>query len=129
VVLVRCVGDAGARQRGHLAASHGDDRARVERGLRLRLIAPVLERTLVQVAAPAQPSARASPRTLDDAAELRSCRRRRRIKAHEALRVASEDAIENQDIEVHVEIQTAEALNADHRAAAPSIPLRLAHAR
>ena len=56
-------------------------------------------------------------RSLDDAVEIREGRRRRGVKQHAALFVARKDTVEYEQMEVGVQVQTAESLNREHRSA------------
>ena|SRR5579872_4872366 len=108
------IGVAGTRERRELTALHGDRRAGIKGALRLRTLPG---QTVVEVAAPAQPSDGLPTSALDDGAEPSGARRRRRVKEHATLGIAREHAIEHKCVKVHVEVQAAEALNTEHRAA------------
>ena len=79
------------------------DRAGVERGLAILLGA------LVQQPATAQPGHGSVPRATDDRFEILARRRRRGVKLHARVHVAREHAIEDDEVEVHVEVHASES--------------------
>jgi len=105
------------RHARYFAAPHGDGGAGVERGLRGRLVRARLEWRVVKVAMFAQPDDRAACRTSDDRLQVRGGRRLCRVEHEPALRVAGIHAVEQEQVEVDVEVQAAEALNEVDRAA------------
>jgi hypothetical protein len=110
-----------ARELGERPALHGDRRARLE-GARLgRLARAVLRWPAVDVAVAGEPRRDASVDAPRDRLELRGVGLVGRVEEHALLRVAAEDAVEEDGVKMNVQVQAAaEAL---HKRDRPTLPL------
>jgi hypothetical protein len=92
VVLVGAI----ARPRRHVAATHRDGGAGVERGLHGQLVGASFDRRVVQVAVAAQPRDHSARRALDDRIEVGGRWSRRGMERDVAVRVARDPGSEQQ---------------------------------
>ncbi len=106
-VVLRAV----AWQRRNVAASHGDGSARVERRLGRLLVRARFKWGVIDVAALAKPGDRAARRPSDDRFQVRGGRRLCWMEDQLTPGIAREHAVEREQVEVNVEVQTSEALN------------------
>jgi hypothetical protein len=110
-VVVLSVLLALARQGRNVAAPHGDGGARVDRSLRGGLVRSFLHRPIVDVAMTQEPCGTPALDARDDRLEVGERRRGGRVERDAPARVARKNAVEDDDVKVDVEIQTAESLH------------------
>jgi hypothetical protein len=106
---VRVVSLRISREGRNVATPHGDGSTRSERGLLGQLVRTRFERRIVHIPVPAQPAVRTSRRASDDRVQLGWSRRVCRVEHELALGVARKDAVENDEMIVHVKVDARSA--------------------